>query len=217
MYKVKCKLTEFVCDESKHPCHFNYKVGDEIYYDGDAFTGRICPGLIASMMPIVHGVFTLGHKYTENIAYRYRGSDVRDQDMQKYDGIGFRPIEGKGLLSGNLSPEGRSRGHHFLCADTRTLAHFSCEPVDLSDSEYAQPFYRRAISILEKIESEPGIAASEILGRFTGFQRDSISPRLTPVLTGVLLEALEDMCYISIKDGKAYATGKEPPSRPTIP
>jgi len=227
MFKVKCKLVEFVGDEKKFPCHFNYKIGDEIYYDGVNFTGRICPSLLPAMMPVVHGVYLLGHKFTESVAYRYRGADVRDPEMEKYDGAGFRPIDTpeevlkkeaeKGMLFSNPK-NGRGRGHHFLCGDQRTLAHFSCEPVDLSDSEYAQPFYRREIAILEKIEAEPGIKTSEILDRFTDFEKNGIGPRLTPVLLGVLLEALEDMGYITISDdGRATATGKEPPSRPVIP
>ena len=226
MYKVKCKLIEFVRDEKEHPCHFNYKIGDEIYYDGVYFTGRICPSLLPAMMPIVHGIYLLGHKFTETIAYRYRGADERDPDLVEYDGAGFRPVEAPANLStdgrdgGRLAksaPSGRSRGHHFLCGDQRTLAHFTCEPCDLSDSDYAQPFYRREISILEIIEKEPGIKTDEIIDRFTDFQKNVISPRLTPVLIGVLIEALEDMGYIDIKDGKAFATGKEPPSRPVIP
>ena len=78
-----------------------------------------------------------------------------------------------------------------MCGDHRTLAHFSCRPVDLSDSEYAQPFYRREISILDKIAAEPGIKIDEIIDRFNEFERDGISPRLNPVIMSVLLEALE--------------------------
>ena len=110
----------------------------------------------------------------------------------------------------------KAKGAHFMCSDTRTLAHFSCEPVDLSDSEFCQPFYRRAISILEKIEAEPGIDLDTILNKFTVFQKENISPPLTPVLSQVLLEALEDMDYIVIQDNKARATGRQPPSRPRV-
>ena len=225
MYKVKCTMIGFVQDETAHPCHFNYKIGDEIYYDGDSFTGRICPGLIAGMMPVVYSMYQLGHKYSETVAFRYRGADERDPESEKYDGAGFRPVgpiedpatvgRKPGKYHAN-SPTGRSRGHHFFCSDQRTLAHFCCIPVDLSDSMYSQPFYRRAIAILEKIEAEPGLKTSDILDRFSEFQKNEIAPRLTPVFTGVLLEALEDMDYIEINDGKAFATGKEPPSRPDL-
>lgn len=57
MFKVRCKLVSFEGDEAIFPCHFNYKIGDEFYYDGVHFTGRICPGLFASMMPVIHGIF----------------------------------------------------------------------------------------------------------------------------------------------------------------
>ena len=210
MFKVKCTLISFEGDEKTYPCHFNYKIGDEFYYDGVNFTGRICPGLLASMMPVVHGIYLLGNKYVENVMYRYRGHDARDPAMAKYDGVGFRPLQAPDT---NMP---KARGGHFVCGDTRILAHFNCEAVDLSDSDYAQPFYRRETAILDKIKKEPGIKPEEIMNRFTDFEREKISPPLTPVLMRVLLEALVDMKYIEIRDGKAYATGRQPPSRPKI-
>jgi len=154
--------------------------------------------------------------------YLYRGHDALDPAMAKYDGVGFRPLPSESdagksdeaLLTRTRT--GKAKGGHFLCGDHRTLAHFACEPVDLSDSDYAQPFYRREIAILEKVEKEPGISIEEIPGRFTDFEREKISPPLTPVLIDVLLDALVDMNYIDIRDGRLYATGKEPPSRPKI-
>ena len=224
MFKVRCILIRFEKDETKHPCHFNYKVGDEFFYDGVNFFGRICPGLLASMMPVIWGVYVSGNKYTENIMYRYRGRDMRDPAMAKYDGAGFRPVKASTEWEAERANEpfwydaktGKSKGSHFLCGDHRTLAHFKCEPVDLSDSDYAQPFYRRGIAVLERIEAEPGIKIEAILGRFTDFEREEIAPVLTPVFIEVLLDALEDVKYIEIQDGRAYPTGKEPPSRPRI-
>jgi uncharacterized repeat protein (TIGR04076 family) len=209
MFKVRCRLIAFEGDEATYPCHFNYKIGDEFYYDGVTFTGRICPGLLASMMPVVYGIYMLGNRYSENVMYRYRGLDARDPSLAKYDGIGFRP-------RGAPADFPRARGCHFVCGDTRILAHFSCEPVDISDSEYAQPFYRREVAVLGKIEEEPGIKADDILGRFTDFEREKISPPLTPALLRVLLDALADMDYIEFREGRAYATGRQPPSRPRI-
>jgi uncharacterized repeat protein (TIGR04076 family) len=224
MYKVKCKLVKFEGDEQTFPCHFRYKIGDEIYYDGVNFTGNICPHLMLAMTPVVYGVHILGHKYSENVPFRYRGRDMVDPSMAKYDGIGFRPLKAvseesrqkseavMSLASGTQ----KARGAHFMCSDTRTLAHFHVEPVDLSDSDFCKPFYRRAIAILEKIEAEPGIKPDAIRSKFTAFELEDISPPLTPVLTQVLLEALEDMNYISIRDSRAYPTGRQPPSRPKI-
>ena len=114
------------------------------------------------------------------------------------------------------SKTGKARGAHFLCGDERTLAHFSCEPIDLSDSDYAQPFFKRSVAILEKIKAEPGIQTTEILSRFSEFERNEIGPVLTPVLLEVILEALTDMKYIESQEKGLYATGKEPPGRSTI-
>jgi uncharacterized repeat protein (TIGR04076 family) len=222
VYKVRCKLVKFEGDEQKFPCHFNYKIGEEFYYDGVYFSGRICPALLAPMMPVVYGVHLLGQKFCENIPYRYRGFDARDAAMIPYDGVGFRPRkeitdamkEKTGGVLHLMSKTEKAKGAHFVCGDTRTLAHFSCDPVDLSDSEYCLPFYRRSIAILEKIEAEPGINTHEILNKFTVFEKEDISPPLTPVLLQVLLEALSDMEYIRLEDGSARATGRQPPSRP---
>lgn len=222
MYKVRCKLVKFDGDEKAYPCHFNYKVGEEFYYDGVHFTGRICPALLAPMMPVIYGVHLLGQKFCENIPYRYRGRDMRDAAMARYDGVGWRHVKteaaqekAEGVFPVASKIE-KAKGTHFVCGDTRTLAHFSCDPVDLSDSEYCQPFYRRSIAILEKIEAEPGIKTADILKRFTEFEREDVSPPLTPVFLQVLLEALADMAYITINDGKARATGRQPLSRPKI-
>ena len=224
MFKVRCRLVSFDGDEEMFPCHFNYKIGDEFYYDGVHFTGRICPGLFASMMPVIYGVHLLGHRYSGNIMFKYRGHDSRDPSKAKYDGAGFSPRkklpEGAPELLIKLYPSipktQKVKFMRFSCSDTRTLAQFICEAVDLSDSDYCQPFYRRGIAILEKIEAESGIKTDEILDRFTEFERDEISPPLTPVFLEVMLEALLDMNYIEIHDKRAYATGKEPPSRPKI-
>ena len=165
MFKVRCQLRAFFGDEEIFPCHFGYKIGDEFYYDGVHFTGRICPGLLASMMPVIYGTYMLGNKYAENIMYKYRGFDKKDASMAKYDGVGYCPLEAppEGIPEKILKTLGpvpkteKVKGGHFICSDYRILADFTCQAVDLSDSEYAQPFYRRSIAILEKIEAEPNI------------------------------------------------------------
>lgn len=224
MFKVRCRLISFDGDEQTFPCHFNYCIGDEIYYDGVFFTGRICQGLFPTMFPVVHNVHLMGNGYPGNIAFKYRTFDVRDPEMAKYDGLGFSPRKAfpesvppsMKTLHPALETE-KVRGMRFGCLDTRTLAQFSCEAVDLSDADYCQPFYRRAVSILDRIAAEPGIEAVHILQKFSVFERDEISPRLTPALMEVMLKGLEDVGYIEIReDGRTMTTGKEPPSRPRI-
>jgi uncharacterized repeat protein (TIGR04076 family) len=224
MFKVRCRLIAFDGDEETFPCHFNYKIGDEFYYDGVYFTGRICQGLFPTMFPIIHNVHLMGNGYPGNIAFKYRTFDVRDPNMAKYDGLGFAPRKSVPeqiprsmmTLHPTLHKE-NVRGMRFGCLDTRTLAQFSCQAVDLSDADYCQPFYRRAIQILDRIATEPGINAEGLLERFSLFERDEISPCLTPALMAVMLNGLEDVGYVEIRDdGAVTVTGKEPPSRPKI-
>ena len=152
MFKVRCRLIAFDGDEETFPCHFNYKIGDdwiraaffytrrdEFYYDGVYFTGRICPGLFASMTPVIHNVHLMGNGFSRNIPYKYR-FDVRNPDMVKYDGAGFSPrktLPESGppslkLMNPLLPKDKTMKGARFTCSDTRTLAQFLCEAVDLS-------------------------------------------------------------------------------------
>ena len=224
VYKVRCRLARFEGDPENFPCHFHYKLGDEIWYDGDKITGSICPHILLPMMPMIYGMHTLGNNFAKSMPFRYRGMDVPGPEMVKYDGQGWKPRREfpKELMSKQTSvfpmqsKTDKAKGAHFICPDTRTLAHFAVEAVDLSDAPFCEPFYRRAMAVLYKVEAEPGIAADAILGSFTEFARDEVSPPLTPVFVEVLLEALEDMGYVTIAEGKVTATGKEPPSRPEL-
>ncbi|HEX2964857.1 MAG TPA: hypothetical protein VHO84_03695 [Syntrophorhabdaceae bacterium] len=224
MFKVVCRLIAFDGDTENFPCHFHYEIGDEITYDGVYFTGRICQGLFPTMFPVVHNVHLMGNRYPAGIAFKYRALDVANPEMKKYDGVGFSPRK---ELPDRVPPSMRTlhpsakkdkiRGMRFGCLDTRTLAQFSCEAVDLSDADYCQPFYRRAISILDRIAADPGIGAEGIMEKFTAFEREEISPVLTTPFIQVMLNGLEDVGYIELRPGGlAYPTGKEPPSRPTI-
>ncbi|HVN96791.1 MAG TPA: hypothetical protein VMT62_10200 [Syntrophorhabdaceae bacterium] len=224
MFKVKCTLIAFDGDVENFPCHFHYKIGDEITYDGVYFTGRICQGLFPTMFPVVHNVHLMGNRYSEGIAFKYRASDVADPEMAKYDGAGFSPRKTlpEKLLPSMLTlhpllTKKKIRGGRFACLDTRTLAQFLCEAVDISDSDYCQPFYRRAISILDRIVAQPGINAAGLFEMFSPFEREEISPVLTMPFLQVMLNGLEDVGYVELSgDGSVLATGKEPPSRPKI-
>lgn len=224
MFKVKCTLIAFDADEKEFPCHFNYRIGDEIYYDGDRFEGRVCPGLIATLMPVVYNVHELGNGYSSNMLFKYRGLDVRDPDMAKYDGLGFSPRKSfpenappsLKKLHPSASKTEKAKGMRVCCLDNRTAAQFSVVAIDLSDAPYCQPMYRRAVSVLDRIEAEPGIGIEGLLSKFTPFERDEISPPLTPVFMEVLLYALADVGYVEMRDGRPYRTEKKLPSRPVI-
>ena len=211
-FKVKGKLIGFMNDVDRFPCHFDYKIGEEFTYDGETIEGRICPGVLLTMVPTVWQTFFTGKRAYERIIFKYSGLSLKDESMKQYDGIGFRPLkeapEGSGGRSGIVvSPEiptGLKGGGSFACADCRTSAYFSVEPIDLATGGYTVPYYRREMSILEKIKAEPGLTVEDILSKYTDFERYEVYPPLNPVNVSLMLDELAEVDYIELRDGRAY-------------
>ena len=199
-------------DVERFPCHFDYEIGEEFTYDGERIEGRICPGVLLTMVPTIWQTFFSGKRAYERIIFKYSGLDAKDPSMKKYDGIGFRPLkeapEGSGGKSNIVAtperPTGLKGGGTFACADCRTSAYFSVEPIDVASGGYTLPFYKREMSILDKVKSSPGITVDEILKSYTDFERDEIHPPLYEVIVQLMLEELEEVGYVELRDGKAY-------------
>ena len=215
-FKVRCKLSAFMGDEERFPCHFDYKIGDEFSFDGERFAGRICPGLWSTMIPVLMALHRSGNAHPSSIVFRYSGLSVKDPSMKKYDGIGFRPL--KEPIEGSLPKHVAAApdkpvtealsGLGFVCGDSRTSAFFIGEPYDLADKGDSLPYYNRQMAILDKIKEAPGLTAEEILEKFTDWERDEIYPPLTLFNTRLLMDELESVLYIEYRDGKAYPTKK---------
>jgi hypothetical protein len=211
-FKVRGKLIGFMNDVEKFPCHFDYKIGEEFTYDGERVEGRICPGVLLTMVPTVWQTFFTGNRAYERIIFKYSGLSLKDPAMKKYDGIGFRPIKkapaGSGpkstIVSSPDRPQGLRGGGSFACADCRTSAYFSVEPIDLASGGYTLPYYNREMSIYEKIKNNPGLTVAEIIKQFTDFERDDIYPPLYEVNVQLMLDELAEVNYIELRDGKAY-------------
>lgn len=211
-FKVRCKLIGFMNDADRFPCHFDYQIGEEFTYDGATIEGRVCPGVLLTMVPSVWQTFFSGRRAYERIIFRYSGLSTRDPGMKDYNGIGFRPLkeapEGSGGKSGIVvSPEiptSLKGGTGFACADCRTSAYFMVETIDLASGGYTLPYYNREMAILEKIKSQPGMTVAEILDKFTDWEREEIYPPLGPVNVQLMLEELEEVNYIELRDGRAY-------------
>jgi uncharacterized repeat protein (TIGR04076 family) len=211
-FKVRCTLRQFMGDVESFPCHFGYEVGDEIIYDGERFIGRICPGILLAMAPVVDVCHKSGNAYGERIAYKYSTPSTRDPSMKKYDGLGFRPLKAlpesasaKHLEGLSVEPPAKmAKGAHFVCIDSRVVALFVVEPFDLADVGDSLPYYRREMAILEKLKAKPGLTPEEVLAEFTEWERDEIYPRLSPLNTKLFMDELATVGYIEYRDGKAY-------------
>lgn len=210
-FKVKCRFVSFMGDEERFPCHFGYKIGDQFIYDGEKFIGRICSGLLASMTPVILALHRFGNAGPERITFRYHGLSARDPNMKKYDGIGLRPLQEppEGADARHVAVRDKpatelQKGWYFVCGDSRTTALFVAEPYDLADVGAVLPEYRRQMSLLDKIKTEPGLTPKEVLAKFTEWERDEIYPQLTPIYTRLLIDELAATGYIELREGKAY-------------
>ena len=212
MFKVKGTFIGFMNDEEKFPCHFDYRIGEEFTYDGERIEGRICPGVLLTMVPTVWQTFFTGNRAYERILFKYSGISAKDPSMKKYDGIGFRPLkeapESSGIRSTIVAsperPTGLQGGAGFACADCRTSAYFSVETVDLANGGYTLPYYKREMSILDKVIKQPGMTVDEILNKFTEQEREEIYPPLHLVNMQLMLEELAEVNYIDLRDGRVY-------------
>lgn len=218
-FKVRCKLVSFTGDPERFPCHFDYKIGDEFTYDGEKFEGKICNGLLKNMAPVLWNTIFYGPGDYDRMLYLYCGLSARDPSMEKYDGIGFRPLkeapEGadpRYLRSIPADPPDHliKRGRGFVCDDTRTGAYFVCEPIGLASGGDMKTHYNRAMNVLEKIKANPGLDIDGILDSFTEWERLEVYPPLYRQYLSLMLDEMALVDYIELRDGKAYP--KNPPA-----
>jgi uncharacterized repeat protein (TIGR04076 family) len=226
MFKVKITVVDFRGDTRKYPCHFNYRIGDEIIWTGAEFKGRICPAILVPLSQKVDGLYKAGPRYIENAFYYpfwYAPVSEYDPAYKKYDGIGFKPvletIEEPQYHMANLRPANSylwppypertiNRAIFLQCGDLRTAATFKLEAFDLADDGDCLTYFRRMMVILSKVLSSPGVDVEKILNLFTRDEIENIYPALSSILVRILVEELELMGYLEVEEGKARVTGK---------
>ena len=226
MFKVKATVISFSGDEEKYPCHFGYKLGDEIIFDGEKLIGRICTQilpLLGKYIPLLHSA---GPRYIEPMYYYpfwYAPPNTRDPSMKKYDGIGFKIVK-ENIVEpqytlGSMSPPTAFKypphGKRDIkmdvtarCDDLRTGVNFKFEAFDISDKGDAIPYFRKQMVILSKLLPKPGIKVDQIRNEFSEAQLDEIYPGLYPVLMEVLIEDLGLMGYLDIQNCRVSVTKK---------
>ena len=96
----------------------------------------------------------------------------------------------------------------LICPDFRTSVVLKLEAFDLADDGDCVPWFRRTMAIWNKVLPKPGIAVDKILNEFTKEEIEEIYPALSQILVGILVEELELMGYLEIKEGKATVTDK---------
>lgn len=231
MFKVKATVTGFGKDESKGPCHFRYKVGDEIIFNGETINGRVCPNMLPQLSQAFMALFASGGRHKDGeipgsyYPFWHSPQSVYDPAYKKYDGVGFRPTlerpeEGYKFIADEtlfdnppggkfIIGKGTERKDIILtCGDQHTLVQFKVEAFDLADRGDALPYYRRSMTILSKVSKKPGIAMNQIINEFTKEERDNIYPSLGQNIISILVGELELMGYVKVKDDNVTITEK---------
>jgi len=231
VFKVKATVTGFDKDEQKYPCHFRYKIGEEITYDGETITGRVCPSMAPVFGRAFNDLLASGGRHQEGedpksyFPFWHSPLSVADPAYKKYDGVGFRstpvrPEEGYRYIADetlfDTPPGGKyiigkgtaKREFSLVCGDKHTLVRFKVEAFDLADKGDSLPYYRRTMSILDKVIRKPGIPLDKILSEFSKDQIYDIYPTLGQKIIAALVGELELLAYVDVVNGKVTATAK---------
>jgi len=226
MFKVKATLVEFLGDPVKYPCHFQHKIGDEVIFDGEKYTGRLCSDLWPLIVPKVNTLWEAGPRYIPSeyyLPFWYAPTSIDDPSKKPFDGMGWRNVlktQTEPLYHmGNLKPphayewppySSRTvcRDITVTCHDLRTAPVFVLEAFDLSDKGVSVPYYRRQMSILNKVLNRPEIQVDKILNEFSRDEIEGIYPALSQQLLVPLIEELQVLDYLVIADQKARVTDK---------
>jgi len=226
-FKVKATVIDFLGDEEKYPCHFLHKIGDEFIYDGEKFTGRICPSMAPFVVQPMIGIHAAGPRMIARPGYYYpfwyAPTSVKDPNLKKYDGLGFRnvletAVESKYHMA-NLQPANAfkwpphgertvAKAPMAICPDVRTSMLMKLEAFDLSEKGYDTPYFRRQMVILSRVLAKQGISIDKIIDEFSKEEIENIYPALSQILIEALNEELELIGYLEIRDGKANVTKK---------
>ncbi|MFH1646582.1 MAG: hypothetical protein ABID71_02675, partial [Chloroflexota bacterium] len=156
MFKVKATVAGFDKDEQKYPCHFRYKIGEEIIYDGESVIGRVCPAMLPPLGRLFNDLLASGGRHKEGepggsyFPFWHSPLSLYDPAYKKYDGIGFRPTlsrpdEGYKFVADETlfdNPPGgqyhigsstEKRVFSLVCGDSHTRTRFTVEAFDLAD------------------------------------------------------------------------------------
>ena len=224
MYKVKATLVEFLGDEKTFPCHFSHNLGDEFSYDGEEFHGRICPHAMAVIIPELYNLYNVGPRYVQPpyyVPFWYAPETERDEAMKAADGVGWKvrneaaPQAPHSL--GALTPKGAfatptlgertvMKDVAVVCPDARTSGVFLLEAYDLNDIGDSIPYFRLQMVLLAVARRYPGILVDDMRDDLTQKRREEIYPLASPVMVRCMVEELESVKYVELRDDQVFIT-----------
>lgn len=226
-FTSKATLIAFQGDAERYPCHAMLEIGEELIFDGGELRGKMCPDMFAPLAQALFNVYVAGPRY-QNLGYYnlfwYSVNSYTDPSKDVYSGKGFTPIDEefdepkyhvRCLQDPNAfrSPpmEGRPvmKDYCVLCPDGRTGALFKIEAIDLAPGGHATPYYRREITIMDRVYKTGGpVAVDKITDLYTEWEVHEIYPTLTQPMIDPMLEELELLGFAKVEDGMVTVTQK---------
>ncbi len=226
MFKVKATVLGFNEDEKRHPCHFQYKIGDTVIWDGEKFSGRICPSIMVPFVQKVSALYNSGGRHHEGevpnsyTPFLHSPYSVYDPAYKKYDGVGFRPtlerpeqnykfipdvtlfdnIPGLKLTGGPGT--GVRKKEILVCGDSHTRMKMELEAFDLVDYGDGLPYTRRALGLLNKIANKTTLPVNKIIDEYDDHDRVEIYPTLGQNVIWCLVGELTVLDYVKLEGGR---------------
>jgi len=226
MFKVKATLIDFLGDPIKYPCHFHHKIGDEVIFDGEKYIGRLCSDLWPLIVPKMNALWEAGPRYIPSeyyLPFWYAPTSIDDPSKKPFDGMGWKNVletRTEPLYHmANIKPPHAyewppyperivARDITVTCHDLRTAPVFLLEAFDLSDKGVSIPYFRRQMSILDRVFKKPEIDMDKILNEFSKEEILEIYPALSQQVLVPLIEELQVLDYLAIENQKVHVTDK---------
>ena len=225
-FQVKATVVGFLGNSDVYPCHMMHRVGDQVVFDGESYSGRLCPDVWPLIAPKVAALHQAGPRYVEWAScypFWYCSPSDNDPGQKPYDGLGFKNVL-KSVVPprydmATLAPPGAftwpahterniAREPTVICPDTRTSMLVRLEAFDLSERGFDTPFFRRQMAIMAKLLSNKAVEAEGVADLFSQREKEEIYPSLGPVALQILIEELEVMAYVVTVDGMLLLSDK---------
>jgi len=229
-FKVKAVLTAWLGDTERYPCHHMCEIGDEITYDGMCMSGSICPDMLPRLGELMAAMHVAGPRYVDPgyyYSFWYAPPSIVNTDLAVYDGNGFEPVletieEPPFHMRHLQDPKSFNWPPHpertvakdvtMICPDLRTSGLFVFSCYDLADCGQDLPYFRRQMTIMDRIAKAGGSYEKLKIGElYDEFELMKIYPPLVKEMILPLCEELVLIGFATEEDGILTVTdaGKE--------
>ncbi|MCL1895375.1 MAG: hypothetical protein FWG03_02375 [Clostridiales bacterium] len=226
-FSTKATLVAFQGDAERYPCHAMLDIGSELVFDGGELHGKMCPDMLAPLSNALYTLYMAGPRFQNPGYYNmfwYTANSVFDPEKKAYDGNGWTPInkeynEPEYHIRCLQPPtafhwppsKGRPvmKDYCVMCPDGRTGAVFKIEAFDLATGGHATPYFRREITIMDRVYKTGGAWPIEkITDLFSEFELNEVYPTLVQELVGPMVEELELLGFARVDEGMVTITQK---------